>query len=204
MSTRARPAAGLVATPVFGCRFMAYKRRSWQYLGSGISIWIRCLRAFESAVAQGRAAAHTPSYPRHNGRASASITRCGAIHMTNLVRSAATMVIAAAAGAALATLAMPVAGQAPPNRAPRTASGKPDLNGIWQALNEANYDIQMHMARPAMALRGGTVRSGARGAGAGAGRGRRGAAWRRRGRGRRAARIGPKRWPGRRRTRRTG
>ena len=75
--------------------------------------------------------------------------------MTNLVRSAATMVIASAAGAALAMLAMPVAGQAPPNRAPRTASGKPDLNGIWQALNEANYDIQAHMARPAMALRAG-------------------------------------------------
>ena len=117
---------------------------------------------FPAAVAYGPAAAHTPSYPRHNGRASASITRCGAFHMTNLVRSAATMVIAAAAGAALATLAMPVAGQAPPNRAPRTASGKPDLNGIWQALNEANYDIQVHMARPAMALRAGPVRSGAR------------------------------------------
>jgi hypothetical protein len=65
------------------------------------------------------------------------------------------MLAAAAAGAAMATLAMPVAGQAPPNRAPRTASGKPDLNGIWQALNEANYDIQAHMARPAMALRAG-------------------------------------------------
>src|SRR5262249_31729816 len=29
------------------------------------------------------------------------------------------------------------------------------LNGIWQALNEANYDIEMHMARPAMAVRPG-------------------------------------------------
>jgi hypothetical protein len=40
-------------------------------------------------------------------------------------------------------------------RAPRTADGKPDLNGIWQALNEANYDLEGHMARPAMALRPG-------------------------------------------------
>jgi hypothetical protein len=40
-------------------------------------------------------------------------------------------------------------------RAPRTPDGKPDLNGIWQANNTANYDIQMHMARPALALRPG-------------------------------------------------
>src|SRR4029077_11701256 len=40
-------------------------------------------------------------------------------------------------------------------RAPRGLDGKPDLNGIWQALNEANYDIEAHVARPAMALRAG-------------------------------------------------
>jgi len=40
-------------------------------------------------------------------------------------------------------------------RAPREPNGKPDLNGIWQALNEANYDIEAHVARPAMALRPG-------------------------------------------------
>ena len=33
-------------------------------------------------------------------------------------------------------------------RAPRTANGKPDLNGIWQALNTAHWDIQDHAARP--------------------------------------------------------
>jgi hypothetical protein len=42
------------------------------------------------------------------------------------------------------------AGQAPaaPYRAPRTADGKPNLNGIWQALNSANWDIQGHAAQP--------------------------------------------------------
>ncbi|MBZ5556372.1 MAG: hypothetical protein LAO77_03750 [Acidobacteriia bacterium] len=60
-----------------------------------------------------------------------------------------------------------LAGQAPAGRgaqapagrgtaAPRPAAGAhPDLNGIWQAMNTANYDIQEHMARPAMALRAG-------------------------------------------------
>ena len=55
----------------------------------------------------------------------------------------------------VASSALPAAGQTPVYRAPRTPDGKPDLNGIWQALNEANYDIELHMARPAMALRPG-------------------------------------------------
>jgi hypothetical protein len=68
-------------------------------------------------------------------------------------------VLSAAAGAALAAsvslLFTTVEGQqapaaAPAYRAPRVADGHPDLNGIWQANNEANYDIQMHVARPAM------------------------------------------------------
>src|SRR2546422_3531104 len=47
---------------------------------------------------------------------------------------------------------LPLAAQTPAYRAPRAPDGKPDLNGIWQALNEANYDIEMHGARPALAL----------------------------------------------------
>ncbi len=68
--------------------------------------------------------------------------------------------LTAAAGAAIAALISvsiaPVSGQqAPAYRAPRGADGHPDLNGIWQALNEANYDIEMHMARPALQTRPG-------------------------------------------------
>ncbi len=37
-------------------------------------------------------------------------------------------------------------GQTPAYKAPRTADGKPNLNGIWQALNSANWDIQGHAA----------------------------------------------------------
>ena len=38
---------------------------------------------------------------------------------------------------------------------PRLSNGKPNFNGIWQALNTANYDIEPHMARHAMQLREG-------------------------------------------------
>src|SRR5690349_20581117 len=39
-------------------------------------------------------------------------------------------------------------------KAPRTPDGKPDLNGVWEALNTANWDIQDHAAKmgPVVAL----------------------------------------------------
>jgi hypothetical protein len=39
-------------------------------------------------------------------------------------------------------------------RAPRTPDGKPNLSGIWQAMNTANWDLQAHEARqgPVVAL----------------------------------------------------
>ena len=45
-----------------------------------------------------------------------------------------------------------VAVQAQAYRAPRTADGKPNLNGIWQALNEAYWDIEGHAAAPGRVL----------------------------------------------------
>ncbi|MBI3491971.1 MAG: hypothetical protein HY047_09350 [Acidobacteria bacterium] len=73
------------------------------------------------------------------------------------------LMMAAAAVSVVAMLSFAVSSaagrQAPAGRgaAPRpvAAVAKPDLNGIWQAMNTANYDIQEHMARPALALRPG-------------------------------------------------
>ena len=41
---------------------------------------------------------------------------------------------------------------AAPDKGPRTKDGKPDLNGIWQALNSANFDLEPHAARAALAM----------------------------------------------------
>jgi hypothetical protein len=55
--------------------------------------------------------------------------------------------VAAALVAALWATLEPAAGQGPGYRAPRLAGTQnPDLNGIWQALNTANWDIRPHAA----------------------------------------------------------
>jgi hypothetical protein len=48
----------------------------------------------------------------------------------------------------LVLAAMTAAAQAPAYRAPRGPDGKPNLNGIWQAINTANWDIEAHSAGP--------------------------------------------------------
>ena len=73
-------------------------------------------------------------------------------------RMARVLLLLAAALSAATTLwlgRVDVAAQTAAYRPPRLADGRPDLNGIWQALNEANFDLESHSARPAMALRAG-------------------------------------------------
>ena len=72
--------------------------------------------------------------------------------MTHRLRHAALALTVLAAVAAA-----PAALSAQGYRAPRTADGKPDLNGIWQALNTAHADLQDHGALPGVPASPGVV-----------------------------------------------
>ena len=67
-----------------------------------------------------------------------------------LIATLVTLTLAVAVSMAQAPQAPAAARPAAPAayRAPRTADGKPNLNGIWQAMNTANWDIEAHSAQP--------------------------------------------------------
>jgi hypothetical protein len=71
--------------------------------------------------------------------------------MRSSMSAAALLAVVAAAsalaGARAAQAPAPNRTTSPPYKAPRAADGHADLNGIWQALNTANWDIQDHSAR---------------------------------------------------------
>src|ERR1700687_1826983 len=74
--------------------------------------------------------------------------------MRNRLRGAGFACAAAALITVLQLGVLATASQAEAYKAPSTACRKPDLSGIWQALNTANWDIQEHAARsgPVVAL----------------------------------------------------
>src|SRR5947209_7009035 len=69
--------------------------------------------------------------------------------MRNRFSGSMTAIATAGVIAGLWLVVKPTSGQGQAYRAPRTADGRPNLNGIWQALNTANWDIQDHAAGPA-------------------------------------------------------
>ncbi len=60
----------------------------------------------------------------------------------------------AGAAAVLLLTAGQAAGQSSTYQAARTADGVPDLNGIWQAIGTAHWDIQDHPAYPGLPVGG--------------------------------------------------
>jgi hypothetical protein len=71
----------------------------------------------------------------------------------------ATIALVSIAGTIVVSQAMraPAEGRAPGVNAPRTAAGKPDLNGIWQAVGSANWNLLDHPARSGPVLELGAV-----------------------------------------------
>jgi hypothetical protein len=67
-----------------------------------------------------------------------------------LIATSTALVMAGAVAMAQAPQAPAGRGAAAPAayRAPRTPDGKPNLNGVWQAITEANWDIEAHSAAP--------------------------------------------------------
>src|SRR5215472_4643973 len=60
-----------------------------------------------------------------------------------------TVGIAAAVGAVISASITETSGQAQTSQ-PARIEGKPKFSGIWQANNEANWDLEAHAARPAV------------------------------------------------------
>jgi hypothetical protein len=66
--------------------------------------------------------------------------------MRNAGRLCVSGATAAAVGALLLSLTLPAQGQGKPEAVSRMKDGKPNLNGIWQAINTANWDLEDHPA----------------------------------------------------------
>jgi hypothetical protein len=77
--------------------------------------------------------------------------------MKHLFGAVALLAAVGACAAQGATNVAPSEAKERPYEPARLADGHPDLNGVWQVMNTANYDLEPHAARAAMAFRPGPV-----------------------------------------------
>jgi len=80
--------------------------------------------------------------------------------MAGMVRGSTVVaaLVAAALGAGATMLALRGGEQTARPVGPRTTDGRPDFGGVWQALNEANWDLQAHEALPAVVTQPGVYK----------------------------------------------
>ena len=73
-------------------------------------------------------------------------------HHAKLVQTSivATALAAAAVSAVISVSMTRTSGQTAQSARPARVAGKPNFGGVWQALNEAHWDLQAHEARAGM------------------------------------------------------
>ena len=116
-------------------------------------------RIFEYACHEGNYALGNSLSGERVLEAEAAKKRRGREIMPRLVRWSIGSI---AAAAVMAVIGLAVAwsaaqGVRPQGQIPRTPDGKPDLNGIWQAMNTANYDLEDHGTAPSSVIVTGAV-----------------------------------------------
>ena len=78
--------------------------------------------------------------------------------MQNWLKGAVIALVSAAGALAVSQMIRePVEGQAPDIKVLRTVDGKPNLNGIWQAVGTAHWNLQDHQARTGPVLELGAI-----------------------------------------------